>query len=351
MIDQAIVLVGGRGTRLKSVVHDLPKPMANINGKPFLHYLLTKITNEGIVKIVLAVGYKHEIIQEYFGDEFQGAQIIYSIEKCPLGTGGAMKKAFQHLKGPAFVFNGDALFNIPFKDLLKKFNEYKTDIVIALKSDKKFDRYGNVEVNENGQIVEFQEKGYVEEGTFNGGVYIIHPRIWDVMELEDKFSFETDVMEAYVSQLQFYSVSFNSYFIDIGVPEDYERAQIDLSFLDIDLTWTIFLDRDGVINKLRHNDYVKRVSQFKFIEGSKQAIVKLSNLFFHVLVVTNQQGIGKGFMTEKDLKSIHDHLSFEIEEAGGHISKIYHCPELEENSPKCRKPNTGMGLQAKGRLS
>lgn len=116
--------------------------------------------------------------------------------------------------------------------------------------------------------------------------------------------------------------------------------------LGVDKTWTLFLDRDGVINEKLDNDYVKNLAEFKFIEGSVEAIVNFSKLFGRVVVVTNQQGIGKGIMTHDDLKIVHDFMQAQIEEAGGRIDQIYYCPELAAADAPCRKPNIGMAIEA-----
>jgi D-glycero-D-manno-heptose 1,7-bisphosphate phosphatase len=115
----------------------------------------------------------------------------------------------------------------------------------------------------------------------------------------------------------------------------------------IDKTWTLFLDRDGVINEKLEGDYVKRISEFSFIKGSKEAICKLNEIFSITVVVTNQQGIAKGLMTEEDLAGVHAHMQNELEKIGGKIDKIYHCPDLAEKNSNCRKPNTGMAEEAR----
>ncbi len=124
-----------------------------------------------------------------------------------------------------------------------------------------------------------------------------------------------------------------------------ERSK-NLSHYPIDQSWTLFLDRDGVINKRLVDDYVKIWEEFEFLPGVKEAINKLSKMFGRIIIVSNQQGVGKGLMTEDDLKEIHSKMITEIEEAGGCIDAIYYCPELKENNPECRKPMPGMALQA-----
>ena len=137
-----IILAGGFGTRLSAVVKDLPKPMANINGKPFLHYIFQSLQRQNIENVILSVGYKHEIIQDYFQDNYLGIAIKYAIETEPLGTGGAIKHAFSFVDDDAFVLNGDTFFDV---DLSKLRND-KSDLSIALKPMKNFDRYGTVEL-------------------------------------------------------------------------------------------------------------------------------------------------------------------------------------------------------------
>ncbi len=116
---------------------------------------------------------------------------------------------------------------------------------------------------------------------------------------------------------------------------------------EADGSWTLFLDRDGVINRLRENDYVKKWEEFVFIPGTLQAIQYFTKVFGRICVVTNQQGVGKGLMTAADLETIHSKMLSEIESVGGRIDKIYACPDLANNNPPCRKPEIGMGLQAK----
>ncbi|CAE7643375.1 gmhB [Symbiodinium microadriaticum] len=116
---------------------------------------------------------------------------------------------------------------------------------------------------------------------------------------------------------------------------------------DINQQWTLFLDRDGVINEKLDGDYVKQISEFNFIEGSVEAIRKMNEIFGITVVVTNQQGIGKGLMTEDDLSVIHHHMLSELALEGAKIDKVYHCPDLAEKNSNCRKPNTGMAEEAR----
>ncbi|EAI0653398.1 D-glycero-D-manno-heptose 1-phosphate guanosyltransferase [Campylobacter coli] len=213
---QAIVLAGGLGTRLRSVVQDLPKPMAPINGKPFLAFVLEYLKKQGITEIILSVSYKYELIQEYFKDKFHGMKIHYNIEKELLGTGGAIKDALKFVKNEVYVVNGDTFFDIDLKKLVLN----SSKICIALKQMQNFDRYGTVNVDEQGIVTSFEEKVFKKQGLINGGVYLLKKDIFDEFDLEKKFSFEGFLQENYKS-LKIQTQIFDDYFIDIGMPEDY----------------------------------------------------------------------------------------------------------------------------------
>jgi D-glycero-alpha-D-manno-heptose 1-phosphate guanylyltransferase len=360
MIRSAIILAGGFGTRLQSVVKDVPKPMADIAGKPFLEYLLRHVSQQGIEKIILCVGYKWESIREYFGDRFQEVSIQYSIEDQPLKTGGAILKAVRSLDDhESFVFNGDTFFDLDLPFFCQLHEHAGGLLSVALKRMNNFDRYGAVRTNSENRILEFEEKRFHEAGNINAGVYLLNRRLFDQRSFPEKFSFEKELMERYCREMKFFGFPFDGYFIDIGIPEDYSRAQQELPALfasregrrrlpgmAVDKSWTLFLDRDGVLNRKIEGDYVRNLSQFEWLPGVQESLVKLSQQFGRVIIVSNQQGVGKGLMTAKDVETIHEYIISTIRDLGGRIDRIYFAPQLSvENSPM-RKPGTGMALQA-----
>ncbi|EMX7069576.1 nucleotidyltransferase family protein, partial [Campylobacter jejuni] len=213
---QAIILCGGLGTRLKSVIKNIPKPMAPINDKPFLEFIFEYLKKQDIKEVILAVSYKYEVIKEYFKDEFLGIKIKYSIEKEPLGTGGAIKEALKFVKNEAYVLNGDTFFDIDLSKL--KLNESK--ICLALKQMNDFDRYGTVNVDEQDLVISFEEKVFKKQGLINGGIYLLTKDVFNEFDLEKKFSFEEFLQENY-KKLKARAEICDDYFIDIGVPEDY----------------------------------------------------------------------------------------------------------------------------------
>lgn len=223
---EAIVLAGGLGTRLKSVVSDLPKPMAPIADKPFLEYILKYLQKNGITRVILSVGYKWEIIKEYFGDRFEDMELIYSLEDEPLGTGGAIKKAINQVKNEkVYIINGDTFFDVDLKSLVLKDSGRLT---LSLKHMSNFDRYGCVESDDKNFVTAFAEKEYRETGNINGGIYLASKNIFYNFDLDEKFSFE-EFMQKNFEKLKISVKVFESYFIDIGIPEDYQKAKCEIS--------------------------------------------------------------------------------------------------------------------------
>jgi D-glycero-alpha-D-manno-heptose 1-phosphate guanylyltransferase len=224
---EAIVLAGGFGTRLRTVVSDVPKPMASIKGVPFLVYIFNQLKKYGINRVILSVGYKYEIIQNYFGNNYEDIKIYYSIEDTPLGTGGAIKRAIDYVtEENIFILNGDTLFDVNLSDLYQKHRQLNTNVTIATKLMNNFDRYGTIEM-ENSIITEFHEKQPLEIGYINGGVYCIKTHVFKKYNLPEQFSWEAFIEQNF-NQIKIGSFISRGYFIDIGIPDDYLNAQKDL---------------------------------------------------------------------------------------------------------------------------
>lgn len=227
---EVIILAGGLGTRLRSVVQDVPKCMAPVAGRPFLWYLLKYLSHYNVERVVLSVGYLRDVIIKWidqFGDEFPFS-FDYAIESTPLGTGGGIKLALgKCVNNDVIVLNGDTFFNVDLDELYGQHRLHPSSITLALKPMTDFDRYGNVIVN-NNLIVAFEEKKKCKQGLINGGVYVINKQNDFFNGLQDMFSFETEVLEPQCRLGNLYGVVENGYFIDIGIPEDYERANEEL---------------------------------------------------------------------------------------------------------------------------
>lgn len=350
MVKEAIILAGGLGTRLRDAVPDLPKCMAPVAGRPFLFYVINYLRSEGIERFIFSLGYKHELIEEYLNDQFSTLDYQCSIEESPLGTGGAIKLACSKATDEnILITNGDTLFTINIDKLAKIHTDSAADATLALKPMTDFDRYGIVETAENGRITAFREKQFCNKGNINGGTYLLNVQSFLKNDWPAVFSFEKEFLET--GQHRLFSSVQDEYFIDIGIPGDYSRAQTEftkppLDLEAIDKNWTLFIDRDGIINHEKKEDYIRNWQEFKFYDGIKNAFQKIADKFGKVYVVSNQRGVGRELMTEEDLVHINQNMQKEIEAAGGRIDGIYYCTSTDNKHPD-RKPNPGMAFRAK----
>ncbi|MBC7949775.1 MAG: HAD-IIIA family hydrolase [Chitinophagaceae bacterium] len=351
-LKQAIILAGGLGTRLREAVPDLPKCMAPVAGRPFLYYVINYLRSQGIEKFIFSLGYKHEVILEWLEVQFATLNNQYTFEDQPLGTGGAIRLATtKATEEHVLVTNGDTLFKIDVQKLAEVQMSNEAECTLALKPMTNFDRYGVVKIDSNNVVQDFQEKKQYSAGLINGGVYVLDLPKFKARPLTEKFSFEKDYLEKYCQEKKFYGIADEGYFIDIGIPEDYSRAQKELQppqfeLKEIDRSWTLFLDRDGVINIDKDGSYIFTPDEFIFMDGSPDLFKKLTDTFSHIIVVTNQRGVGRGLMTEESLTSIHHKMKDGINKSGGKIDAIYYCTANDRLNPE-RKPNPGMAYRAK----
>lgn len=230
MKKRAIVLAGGFGTRLRSVVQDVPKPLAPVDGRPFLHYVLDVLVENGFGECVLSTYYMAEMVRQECGSSYKGLAISYAQEKMPMGTGGAIQFASSFLtKGPDpfFVLNGDTFLEVDYDAMLALGREKEADAVIAAKHLENCSRYGTLKM-ENGRITGFNAAGYEAEGFINGGIYLLGSGFLGNFGGEKPFSFEKDFLEPECGNKRLMAYETDGYFIDIGVPEDYRRAQKEL---------------------------------------------------------------------------------------------------------------------------
>ncbi|GAB2813155.1 nucleotidyltransferase family protein [Ferruginibacter profundus] len=229
MITEAVILAGGLGTRLKSVVSDVPKCMAPVNGMPFLAFIINDLKKQGIKRFIFSLGYKSESIIDFAEEHYKNLDKVYVIEKAPLGTGGAIKEACKNaLEENVIVLNADTLFAIDLQELADIHSKQKNECTIALKQMTNFSRYGSAETNSNAMITSFKEKQFLKKGLINGGIYVLNVAAFLKEPLPDIFSFEKEYLEKNVDTHKLYGIAFDDYFIDIGIPEDYEKAQREL---------------------------------------------------------------------------------------------------------------------------
>jgi len=224
----AIILAGGLGTRLQSLISDVPKPMASVGGRPFLAHLLDHLERQGVQRVILALGYKHETIIEYFGARYRSIPLTYLIEHPLLGTGGALRRALDVVeKGPILALNGDTFLALDYGLMLSAHLAAGAALTIALRQVPDAGRYGRAVV-EQGRVTAFLEKDIATSGWVNAGVYILTQDIFAPFNLPEVFSFERDFLQSYCTQLRPLAYPTNASFIDIGTPEDYLRVKQDL---------------------------------------------------------------------------------------------------------------------------
>ena len=344
---ECVVLAGGMGTRLRGVVADLPKCLAPVAGRPFLDWLADALEAAGFDHMIFSLGYRHEAVESWARTRNNGARINWVVETEPLGTGGGVRLALQQaVEKEVFILNGDTFFGVDFAAMLAFHQKTGAQATLALKPMRDFDRYGEVTSDENGRITAFHEKKACAAGLINGGVYLLRR---DALEkMPDRFSLEKDYFEPLAASGQLAGFRSEGYFIDIGIPADYARAQRDFA----SGAWrpyrhdALLLDRDGVINVLRPDDYVKTWEEFVFCDGALEALRLLNPLFRRIVLVTNQRGVDRGRMTVADLATIHARMLSCIQEAGGRIDRIYCCTSTEDTDPR-RKPNTGMAQEVR----
>ncbi len=229
MIKEAIILAGGLGTRLRTVVSNVPKCMAPVAGKPFLYFVIDYLLKQGVSKIIFSLGYKSEMIVDYVNEAYPQLHKQFSIEEEPLGTGGAVKLACElATEKNILILNGDTIFKADINNILAFHLKNDASCTLVLKPMNDFNRYGVVEINDDNTIRSFKEKKQYKNGLINGGVYVLNKDSFLKESLPQIFSFEKDYLEALYAKRKMYGIIQDEYFIDIGIPEDFERAQVEL---------------------------------------------------------------------------------------------------------------------------
>lgn len=359
MIEQVVILAGGLGTRLKSVLGDVPKPMAPIAGKPFLEYLLELLKENGFTKFLLLVGHKKESIIEYFQDGSRfGVQIAYSIEKEPKGTAGALFNAWDLLQDEFLLVNGDTFFDVQY-DILRKFvSEMHASAVVVLRYSRDTLRYGFVDIDDDYKVKNFIEKGQLPvgriDGYINGGIYYFKKTILEQFyrNFGDKsVSLETQILPTLSMEGKLHGLPMGGKFIDIGVPEDYWNAQkIIPSWLGLERKPCLFIDRDGTI--IEDPGYVHG-EKLNFKQDAIEIMKKAKSEGNLLIIITNQAGVAKGKFTEEEsIKTTEAVISY-LAKKGVVVDGYYYCPfhpdgivEKYKKFSLLRKPNPGMILQA-----
>jgi D-glycero-alpha-D-manno-heptose 1-phosphate guanylyltransferase len=221
---EAIVLAGGLGTRLRGVVDDVPKPMAPVQGRPFLALVLDQLLAAGFTTAIFAAGYRHEVIRAYFGEDYRGLALRYSVEREPLGTGGAIRLACEQADARnVFALNGDTYLELDFRAMMEAHVRAGSHFSMAICHVSDVARYGALELCDD-RVQGFLEKGRSGPGWINAGAYVLGPDLRARLRPQGAFSFEHDLLEPEVGSIRPLAFRSSGLFIDIGIPADYARV-------------------------------------------------------------------------------------------------------------------------------
>ncbi len=354
MSKQAVILSGGFGTRLSHVISDVPKPMAPIQNIPFLEYIVQTLKQQGFDHFIFLTGYKSECIENYFKDL---KNAIFVKEEKALGTGGAILNAFNNLQDEFFLINGDTFFDIDYS-LLEDFGKNKP-ITIALRYTNDVNRYGFVETDDDFLVKSFIEKGQLSQnkidGYINGGIYYIHKSALEGYTKDFYYEFlslETQIFPKLLKDNNLYGLPLGGCFIDIGIPDDYYKAQ-DLipNKLSQEIKPALFIDKDGTL--IENTEY-PHGKDFIIIENTIDIVKQYKNQNFYIVMITNQAGIGKSKFTLEQMQEGFDGIKdFYNTNYGIKFDDIEFCPYHKDATidkyayeTLLRKPNPGMILKA-----
>jgi D,D-heptose 1,7-bisphosphate phosphatase len=351
---QAVVLVGGKGTRLGALAASTPKPLLPIDAETvFLDELLFNVARYGFDDIVLLAGHLHSQFSErYAGKTIRDAKVRVIVEPAAAGTGGAIANAASALAESFLFVNGDTLFDINLRCLDRILAEAPDAVaVLALRRLSDRTRYGSVDL-QNGKIVSFREKTAApsgEAGLANSGVGLLRREILSFIDAAPA-AIETDVYPRLAAAGRLKGVELSGYFIDIGLPDTLARARREIP--QRRRRPALLLDRDGVLNY--DTGYTHRVEDLKWMPGAIEIIRRANEMGIFVFVLTNQAGIARGYYTHADVDCFHAAMVADLASAGAHIDAFYICPYhphavidayRHPDHPE-RKPNPGMILKA-----
>lgn len=346
---QCVILVGGLGTRLGSLTRDCPKPMLPVRGRPFVEYLIDNAARFGAEEIVLLAGHHGGVVAEHFESgrfrtPARTVSVKVLIEPEPLGTGGALRFAADHLAARFLMLNGDSMFGFNWLDLAAWDPGPRTVGRMALRWVEDNGRYGAIERTADGRVTAMRARPDVPgAGYINGGVYVLDRAVLDTIAPVGPVSLEADVFPALVDAQALVGRPYSGAFIDIGIPDDYAKAQQ----LPLDRRPAVFFDRDGVLN--HDAGYTHRPDQWRWIEGAVDAIRACNDTDRYAFVVTNQAGVARGYYTEEHVRTLHHWIQADLARYGAHIDAFRYCPHHPDidGSPyqavcPWRKPNPGM---------
>lgn len=375
----AVIMAGGKGTRISSIANDIPKPMIKIDGVPVLENEIECLRSQGIVDIILTVSHLGNVIMDYFGNGNKispvtgkpfGVHIDYYFEKEPLGNAGALFKIKDKLKEDFLLLNADAIFDIDFNRFInfhKKCGGLAT--LFTHPNSHPYDS-GLVLSDSNNAVTKWltkeDERPEWYHNQVNAGLHVISPKLLDVVIDKPKIDLDRDLLKPLSGTGKMFAYQSPEYVKDMGTPERYYavledfRKRIVTSKNLKHPQKAIFLDRDGTINKCV--GFLTNINQFELIDRVSEAIKMINASEYLAIVVTNQPVIARGEVTFAELNEIHNKMETLLGKDGAYLDAIYYCPhhpdkgfpnEVPELKIKChcRKPDIGMLEEAQKRFN
>lgn len=362
---KVVIMAGGKGTRIASVNAEVPKPMICVDEKPILEHQIECLAKQGLKDIILVIGYKGEVIEEYFENGSKlGVHIEYIKEETPLGTAGALYFLKDEIKEDFFLINGDIIFDVDFHRFYQhhKSNEGMATI-FTHPNNHPYDS-GVIVADKIGKVTKWMTKE--EERTWykncvNAGIHIFSPEIFSKFETLEKKDLDRDILKQLIKEEKLYIYQSPEYVKDMGTPDRFYAVEEDIRTGIVaaknlyQKQKAIFLDRDGTINK--YVGFLRNIDEMQLIEGVSAAVKKINASGYLAIVITNQPVVARGEVLFEELEEIHNKLETLLGNDGAYIDDIFYCPHhphkgFEGERPElkldceCRKPKTGLFMQA-----
>lgn len=345
-VDQAVIACGGYGKRLGKITLKTPKPLIKINNLTVIEYIIKNLTRFGFKKIILLCHFKYNLFKKKFHNKvIYGAKVSCLYEKKLLGSSGALYNAKKFLDKNFLFCNGDTFFDINFSDLVYEFSQKKHLALVALKKLKSNRKYDTFQINKKKRLLKSQ---YQKSCLINTGIYIFSKKI--VPYLVKFGSLEKNVFNKLIQKRLISGKEYKNDFLDMGEPQALKELPKFLK--KFFFKPTLFLDRDGVINK--DTGYVFEIKKFIWRQNIFKFIKRFNDKNYYIIIITNQSGIGRGYYSEKNMNKLHDWMVEKIRSKGGNIDKIYFAPYFSTSKIKryrknknMRKPKIGMIYKAR----
>jgi histidinol-phosphate phosphatase family protein len=344
----AYILAGGFGTRLRQVVSDRPKALAEILGRPYIYHLLDALAGFGVRRVVLCTGHLAEQLEAMLGRAYRGLELLYSREDAPLGTAGALALAMsRHPSELALCINGDSLTDADLTEYLNWFAGRGEDGALLLVPVEDAGRYGSVATDASGRVGGFMEKGQGGPGWISAGIYLLRPSCLEGVVPGQTASIEQDVFPALAGRGVLCAYRAQARFLDIGTPESYATAGRFLLGEDAPggaSRAAVFLDRDGTVIVEKH--YLHDPEGVELLPGAGEGLRRMAALGLRLVLVSNQSGVGRGYFGRGDVERVHGRLAELLAAQGVRLDGFYICPhapaKVSGEECGCRKPRPGL---------